>query len=1413
MIRYFAAHPTAANLVMLAFMVAGLAAAPTLQRETFPRIEPSQVEVQVIYPAARPEDIEEAVCQRIEDALDSVNGVREVICEAREGLARATVEMIEGGDLDRLTADVKTEVEAIDDFPEQIEKPTVRQLGRTDFVASVAVTGIASKPDLKAYAEALKTRMLRWGGIPKVEITGFSDHQIRIEVADATLRQFGLSVADVAAAVQRQSLDLPSGSIQASDRELLIRFADERKRVFEFLDLVVISGAGGGQIRLGDIAQVTDRFDLDEEKIVFNGQPAAVLQVSKTENEDTLTVIDRLQAFLEVEAQEAPPAISLVVTNDISSIVRDRLNLLVRNGLQGLFLVFVTLWLVFGLRYSFWVAMGLPVSFLGAVALMILVDYSINMLTMVGLLIVIGLLMDDAIVIAENISARRQQGRKPLEAAVEGARQVFPSVFASFATTTCIFGSLAFLQGDLGQILRVVPVVMLFVLVISLVEAFLVLPHHLLHALEGGGGPGRVQAAVERGLGWMRERLVGPLAELAVSWRYLTLGCAIALLLLAVSAMAGGLLKFSAFPDLDGDVVEARILLPQGTPLARTEKVVAAVEAALARVDQRLTPEQPEGQALLRNVAIKFNQNQDAHESGPHVATITADLLESSQRSSRVDDIIALWRAETGDLPDVLSIKFTEPQVGPAGLAIDIRLQGEDLSELKAASLALQGWLAQYRGAFNITDDLRPGKPEVRIRLQDGAAPLGVDSRMIADQLRSAFFGTTVDEIQVGGESFEIDLRLAQKDRDSLADLDDFTIATASGALIPLSAVADLELGRGYSRIKRVDGLRTVTVQGDVDTALANANEIIADTQARFFPTLLADFPGVRLALEGENKEAGTTQQSMVKGFVLGLIGVYLLLSFQFRSFVEPLVVMIIIPFAFIGAVVGHLLLGLDFTMPSMLGFVALGGVVVNDSILLVNFIKHYHGDTQSVAEAAPLASRARFRAILLTSVTTIVGLLPLLAETSLQAQVLIPLVTSLAFGLLASTLPGAGAGPGGLHHPRRLRPGQDRLRDLGSSGPEGLLEEAQPVAAGDLGHLLVTEAGLAQGREDGGKIGRRAEPGGPVCEVGRGGQGAFPGEAPGAPPGDHLGVVAGVVVGAEADVVDAEEIHGPGQHVAEALEGLLGAALGQPRIEREPDHAAALGHRLQQIARLVAPLQLNLVADEGLGVGVGDGDRPLGELDGIQAAARAAVGQVDQHTDLVHLAHQVAAEEGRETVVLVLPIARGDQVLDVVGELGDAHPQVMEAAHQIDVVLEGRAVLEAEDHGGAPRLGDGLDLPRAAGQGDQIAVGGEEPVPLADHAQGLPRVLPDGQGDVNATHLALAPFQEAGALGLAVLQGIDDQGHDVLSWLGRLLPALRISLTSGGPFGDPIARQAWAAFMKSMKTRSASIRAFERGK
>jgi multidrug efflux pump subunit AcrB len=1007
MITWFTRHQTAANLLMAAIMILGLVALPGLQRETFPELQNDEVQIRVVYRGATAAEVEDAICRRIEDALESITDLYEMRCESREGLGTAVAKMREGASMPRFLDDVKSEVEAIDDFPDQTETPIVEELGRTDAVISVAIIGPEDPVALKAYAEDVKDRMTASIDVAEVTVTGFSDHHIRIEIPAWRLRQYGLSAVDIANVVGQQSLSSPAGRLEGSSEDLLLRFDDQRKSAEAFHDLIVISGSTGAAIQLGEIADITDRFDRDEEKVLFNGRRAAQLDITKTRNQDILTVYQDVSDFVAAERERAPSGVELHLTQDRASIVQDRLDMLVRNGAQGLLLVFLVLWLFFSIRYGFWVTMGLPVAFLGALFVLPAIGITINMISMVGLLIGVGLLMDDAIVIAENIAARMTKGETPANAAIQGVKQVMPGILSSFATTLLVFGSLAFITGTIGQILRILPIVLIIVISVSLLEAFLVLPHHLSHSLAHMKDKtrSRFRDTFEQRFNQLRDDYFAPVLERAIEFRYLTLGIIFMLLLFAVAVPVGGFLKFVGFPDIEGDVVEARILLPQGTPLARTESVVASLQQSLDRLTEKYDPLQPDGQPLIQNVTVIYGQNPDAYESGPHLARVVVDLLSAEIRNAPLDNFRSDWRNETGELADVIAIKYTEPVIGPGGRAIDLRLLGYDIDRLKSASTELQAWLSQFEGVVDISDDLRPGKREYHLTIKPGAGTLGLNAKTVSDQIRGAFQGVKIDEFPVGPETYEVNLRIAVDDRYNPEDLENFTVIGRDGSLVPLLVVADVEEVRGWARINRVDGRRAVSVQGDVDRDVANAQELLGIARRDFMPQLLERYPDIKFDVQGESKESADTGTSIVRNVLLGLIGVYMLLALQFRGYIAPLTVMAVIPTAMIGVIVGHLLLGLDLTMPSIIGMASLFGVVVNDSILLVVFIRQERKAGIPVQQAALHAGIARFRPILLTSITTVAGLLPLLMETSLQAQILIPLATSLAFGLSTATI------------------------------------------------------------------------------------------------------------------------------------------------------------------------------------------------------------------------------------------------------------------------------------------------------------------------------------------------------------------------------------------------------------------------
>ncbi|MFO8049599.1 MAG: efflux RND transporter permease subunit, partial [Desulfosudaceae bacterium] len=860
-------------------------------------------------------------------------------------------------------------------------------------------------PDLKAYCEGLKER-LQEAGISLVEIDGFSEHQLRVSLSDAALRKLGLSVAQVAERIAAQSRDMPLGTVETRQRNILIRFTDQRTTPEALEKLVILAGRQGGEVRLGDIARVEDLFDLDEEKVTADGKRSALIKIEKTKAQDSIRVAKKARAFIQQE-RARHPQMELTITQDQTGLLTDRLEMLISNAIQGLLLVFATMWLFFNIRISFWVTIGLPISFLGAFVLVPHLGLSINMFTMVGMLMALGLLMDDAIVIAENIMAHRQAGKSPLAAAVDGTKGVAAGVISSFITTICILGPLAFIEGQIGKVLRVVPMMLILVLAVSLIEAFCILPAHLNHAMRGidPDRSNRFRRRFDKIFQWLRDRLLGGSVQFLLNWRYLFLSGLIGIFILSLGMVASGKIKFQGFPELEGDVVLARLLLPQGTPLSKTESVVFEIMEALEQTNQHFKPRQPREQDLVQNAYVRYNRNTEAFENGPHVATITVDLLTAEKRSGSIDAYLADWRKRIGDQPDVISLTLGEPGFGPGGRPIEVRLRGNDLDELKKAAADLKDWFGRFNGVVNLADDLRPGKPELRLRMEEGAHGLGLDAADVSRQLRAAFQGVVADEIQVGPESYEIEIRFADRDRNSLADLENFNLVLPDGGRVPLQAVVQWESARSWARIARFNGMRAVTLRGDVDTRLINTNELMSRFQATYLKEFTKTYPDLKLAIAGSLEETGSTRKSMFGAMLMGLVGVFILLSFQFRTYTEPVIVMLAIPFSLIGVIWGHGLMGVPISMPSLLGFIALGGIVVNDSILLVIFLKNARKEGLPMHEAAVRASRERFRAVLLTSTTTIAGLLPLLFEKSLQAQILIPLVISTAFGLMASTV------------------------------------------------------------------------------------------------------------------------------------------------------------------------------------------------------------------------------------------------------------------------------------------------------------------------------------------------------------------------------------------------------------------------
>ncbi len=1012
MIRYFIAHPTASNIFMMILLLMGWVALPALNRETFPHVERFEVSVKVAYPGASANDVEEGLCLPLEDGTDGIRFLSEKRCDARNSLATMTLKMKENGNMVQFLADIKDRVEQIQDFPEDAETPTIAEQGLTSEVISIALSGEMSLDHLKRFSQILKDKLLLNPLINLVDIKGFSQAVINIEVSSERLQMHNISISQIAQTISRQNTDMPAGDIETKDKNYAIRVSDLRRTPQQLGELLIIGTQGGSELTLAEIANIHTDFEDKNQQIWFNGSQAALLTIRKNTSDDGIKIKEAVQSFINTVQPTLPKGVSLTLTKDMVSIAQDRLQLLLSNGAQGLILVFLAMWLFFSLKYSFWVAMGLPISFMASFLVMSILGVSISMISMVAMLIALGILMDDAIVLSESIATHikkaRETGGNLVDAVWQGVEKVKRGVISSFITTVLVFGSLVFIDGDMGQILRVLPIVLISVISVSLIEAFLILPHHLANSTDKPSAFKHINTFKDKfEAQFERLRLkVYYIAKVAVQYRYASFGIAIAIFILSISLLASGIVKFQAFPSIEGDIVQARIIMPQGTPIHKTQQLVQKLERAIEKVDDQLQSDGQEKVSLIKNVQSLFGVNSDAYENGPHLATISVDLISSQQRNIRLIDLMHLWQQQMGPVASAIQVQFKEPTLGPSGRAIEIRLSGKDLTILNKASLALQGSLGKYAGIYGLQSDLRPGKPEFSLTLKSGAYSLGVDASNIAQQFRAALSGVKVSNVRLGDQSVDVVVKYDLESRNSLEDLDSFKIVNEkNGALIPLEVVANIEEQRSWSRIHRVNQQKTVTIYGDIDSKIANTQEVFSHFKVHALPELQQRFPDINFNFEGEVKNSAQTGGSILQGFILSLIGIYFLLSLQFKNYLEPVIVMTAIPLSLIGVILGHFIMGLPITMPSMMGFVSLAGIVVNNSILLVEFIKFRVSAGHSIHDAAALASKDRFRAIFITTLTTLMGMMPLLFETSLQAQVLIPLVCSIVFGLMSSTL------------------------------------------------------------------------------------------------------------------------------------------------------------------------------------------------------------------------------------------------------------------------------------------------------------------------------------------------------------------------------------------------------------------------
>ena len=1022
-IAWFAENGVAANLLMAVIIVGGLMTIPTIKQEVFPEFSTDLISVTVPYPGAAPQEVEEGVCVRIEEQLQGISGIKKVTSTASESQGSVLIELLEGEDVRGVLDEVKSRVDAIETFPEEIESPVIQEILVRRQVINVAVSGPADERTLKRLGEKARDEISALPGITQVELTNARPYEISIEVSENVLRRYGLTFDQVANAVRRSSLDLPAGSVKTAGGEILLRTKGQAYRGIDFENLGLISRPDGTQLRLGDIAQVRDAFAETDQMARFDGQPAVLVEVFRVGEQSALDISATVKRYIDEARTRMPEGIELVTWRDDSEPLRSRLDLLVRNGLQGLLLVVAILALFLRLRLSLWVSLGIPISFLGTFLTLPSLGVSVNLISLFAFIVVLGIVVDDAIIVGENIYSHYERGKDGLQASIDGAREMMVPVIFAVLTSVAAFTPMLSVPGPTGKIFKVLPLVVIPTLLFSLVESLFILPNHLSHAKKRSSGNTRKDASkrrisaggpFERAFKWFIRRLYRPLLSFCLEWRYLTAATSFATLLLTASLLAAGWVQFQFLPSIEAENVLAVISMPLGTPVEQTAEAVRRIEESAEKLRQDVDGGPRGEQSVFRHMLASIGEqptradqgnraNAAASFSAAHLGEVNIELADSEERRLSSRELAERWRELTGPIPDATELSFTS-SLFSAGEAINVQLTALDIGLLRRAADELKDRLTAYPGVFDITHSFQTGKKEVKLQVRPEAEMLGVSQLDLARQVRQAFYGEEAQRIQRGRDDVKVMVRYPEAERKSLGDLQNMRIRTPSGSEVPFSTVAQAQFGTGYSAIKRVDRRRAINVTADVDATQANPNDIIAALQRTDLPELLQRYPQISYTLEGEQREQREMLFSLFRGFLLAMLLIYSLVAVPLKSYSQPLLIMSAIPFGLVGAVWGHILMGQNLSILSMFGIVALAGVVVNDNLVLVDYVNRRRRAGSSLLYAVRTAGISRFRPILLTSLTTFGGLTPMLLEKSLQAQFLIPMVISLAFGVMFST-------------------------------------------------------------------------------------------------------------------------------------------------------------------------------------------------------------------------------------------------------------------------------------------------------------------------------------------------------------------------------------------------------------------------
>ena len=1017
-----ARNGVASNLLMLAMVIAGIIAFERIVQEVFAESSLDIVRVSVDYPGATPAEIEQSIVQRVEEAVEAIEGVDKITSTVREGNGTVNVELEEGADIPTALDEVKSEVDQIQTFPAEADEPDIREVTTRSVVLRIALFGDISERSLKETAFALEDQIASLPEISYVETSAVRDYQIFVDVPQDRLRALDLSLPDVARVVSQSSLDRSAGSLDTANEEVRLRTVGQNYDQSDFEDIIVVSSGDGDLLRLGDIATITDGFEDTDLIARFNDKPVAFVDVYRTADERVLDVAQTVKTFL-ATTYTPPPGVDYAVWNDQSQILADRYELLLRNAAFGLVLVLIALTLFLDLRLAFWSAVGIGATFTGAVFILDAIGSSINMFSLFGFILALGLVVDDAVVVGENIYAEREGGRSGVGAAIAGAQRVrTPVIFAVLTSMVSVLPVLA-TGGVIGKITQDVPLVVVAVLGLSLVEALLVLPHHLSHLPAAGAHAGnaitrffeRVQGAVDRRFKAFVEGPLDRALTFSVKAPGVVISGAAALLIVMASLVPAGIIKVSFFPDIEGDVISASIEMPAGSTVDRTARVAARIREAADRTLARYQSdeEREAGAPPFFVEAIYSTVGQRAigqggpggtrTQSSPALADVQIALMTGSERPVSAREIQDAWREEIGDLPEVRSFSITSDDIN-FGAPINVQISDRDEDALEDARIRLMAGIARISGAFDIESDQDAGLREIELRLKPDARTLGLTVEDLAGQVRAAFFGAEAVRVQRGRQDVRVYVRLPEEERNSIADIDQLRVRVPGGGFTALAAVAEARFTEAPATIRREDGRRTVTISADVNEEAITSTEATQFIENEVLPTILADYPSLQYKFGGEQEEQQEAFAGMGAAFGIALIVIYALLAIPFRSYTQPLVIMAAIPFGMVGGLFAHLLLGLELGILSVFGFVSLAGVIINGSLVMIDFFNENIEVGMKEDEAIVDAAKSRFRPIMLTAFTTFLGVAPITFETSRQAQFLIPMAASLGFGVLIGT-------------------------------------------------------------------------------------------------------------------------------------------------------------------------------------------------------------------------------------------------------------------------------------------------------------------------------------------------------------------------------------------------------------------------